>query len=196
MGGHPPRGWDRAIHSQGIEQTRLTMQHAVVAWRSGVQSSDGSRLLRPGHCARRRTGREYVPLTINAPVVTLSPAKAIVHNPAVNAIQKLRLRPPRCPRTGSGVVAFSCVTTDERGPFRTRRSTVGRAPAVVHRWGHATSADLARARQNTVCDVGDRKLFTTSGTTGVVVRSGKCSMPSGRGITRPRTALYRLLSVR
>src|SRR5690606_10136333 len=119
---------------------------------------------------------EYVPLNFsNEPVIVLSPARAILYDPSVNALQKLRLEAVDVSPEGFRVVA-KLVRHDGPGQrtvfpnttkWRWRPSDVSYCTDGGH-----TSDMYARAwSEHRLRDVGDTKVFTTGpNATGVIVR--------------------------
>src|SRR5690606_20913707 len=120
---------------------------------------------------------DYVSLNfINEHVVILSPPRAIMFEPSVGGIQKLRLEATNVSPEGFQVVAklVQHAGQGNRTVFpNTQKYHWGSTSA---RWctdgGHVESEDSARSwSEHRLRDVGDKKLFTTSsGVTGVIVR--------------------------
>src|SRR5690606_30140673 len=117
---------------------------------------------------------DYVPLNFsNEPVVVLSPARAIVHNPSVNALQKLRLEAVDVSPEGFRVIA-KLVRHDGPGQ-RTVFPNTKKWPWYANKYcsesGHVAEENARAWSEHRLRDVGDKKVFTTGpNATGVVVR--------------------------
>src|SRR5690606_8851918 len=120
---------------------------------------------------------DYVPLNFsNEPVIVLSPARAIVHNPSVNALQKLRLEAVDVSPQGFRVVA-KLVRHDGSGQrtvfpnTRKWRWRTGDGSYYCTDGGHVSEAYDRTWSEHRLRDVGDTKVFTTGpNATGVIVR--------------------------
>src|SRR5690606_13092586 len=120
---------------------------------------------------------DYVPLNFsNEPVVVLSPARAIVYDPSVNVLQKLRLEAVDVSPEGFRVVA-KLVRHDGPGQrtvfpnTRKWRWYTGTETSYCTDGGHTTEASARAWSEHRLRDVGDKKVFTTGpGATGGGVR--------------------------
>src|SRR5690606_3085936 len=110
---------------------------------------------------------EYVPLNFsNEPVVVLSPARAIMYEPSVGGIQKLRLEAVNVSPEGFQVVA-KLVRHDGQGnrivfPRTQKYGWRPGSPNYCTDGGHTTQADARAWSEHRLRDVGDKKLVTTA----------------------------------
>src|SRR5690606_74307 len=141
---------------------------------------------------------DYVPLNFtNEPVVILSPARAIVYDPSVNVLQKLRLEVVDVSPEGFRVVA-KLVRHDGPGQ-RTIFPNTKKWPWYANRYcsesGHVAEEHARAWSEHRLRDVGDKKVFTTGpNATGVVVRIREMlhAHAYAGNITARNTITYRL----